>query len=328
MSLRSSRSGKSDAASQDSDARHHVEIHRGDLDDHPAPRKTRTSHLLNHRGCPRIASCIEHRSTPAMTPFPQFLRRTLAAATFMLALLAGAAAHADTDYTDHWSNASQNGWGVALTQGTNDIYTEIFHYNAQNSPTWFGGTMYKLTDGHYAGALYTVAGDYYGHVPYDPTAFSAVVAGTMDFNASDANHAQLSFSVNGVTVVTALTRLSLDPISAAGSYFGAFIQSLTSQCNVSGNASTDYVPAQIVISQPSLPGGTVAIEFRTVSSPSSLYYTMSGTATQYGKVLDIPVAAYASPDSSFTSLHIYDLRRTANNGIEGRWKTIGGTSDP
>src|SRR5665213_2359192 len=208
MSLRSSRSGEPDAAPQDSDARHHVEIHRGNRDDHPAPRKTRTSHLLNQRGCPRIASCIEHRSTTAMTPVPHFLRRTLAAATFMLALLAGAAAHADTDYTDHWSAGStQAGWGIALTQGENLIYVEIFHYDANHNPVWFGGTVYKITDGHYSGALYTVSGDYYGHVPYDPTLFHAAPVGTMDFNATDPSHALLSYSVNNVTVLTQICLL-------------------------------------------------------------------------------------------------------------------------
>jgi hypothetical protein len=255
------------------------------------------------------------------------LRRFAAIGACALALAAAAPAMADTDYTDHWQNPTQTGWGAALTQGTNLIYTEIFHYNAGDAPTWFGGTLYKVADGHYSGSLYTVSGDYYGHKPYDPTVFTAVQAGSMDFLASDPNHATFTFIINGVTVTTAMERFTFEGFSVAGDYFGAFIQQLSADCNQSGVASVDYVPAQISISQSAVPGGTVTIQFSDVTSPYPLFYAMQGAATQYGKVLDIPTAAYANPDQSFTPLHIYDLRRTANGGIEGRWKTISGTSD-
>jgi hypothetical protein len=259
---------------------------------------------------------------------PRILSCAVSCVALSFAVLAAPPARADTDYTDHWSNPAQTGWGVALTQGTNAIYTEIFHYNAGHTPVWFGGTMNKISDGHYGGALYTVAGDYYGHLPYDPSVFSAVVAGSMEFIASDVNHAQLTYSINGVTVTTPLTRLALDAVSVAGPYFGTFVQTLSSDCNNGGPASIVYVPAQILVSQPTLPGGTVTITFIDASPPNATLYTMSGTATQFGKVLDIPVAAYANLSASFTPLHIYDLRRTANNGIEGRWKTIENNNDP
>jgi hypothetical protein len=255
------------------------------------------------------------------------LRRFAAAAVAALSIACATPALADTDYTDHWQNPTQTGWGAALTQGTNLIYTEIFHYNAGDAPTWFGGTLYKVADGHYAGNLYTVAGDYYGHVPYDPTKFNAVQAGSMDFLASDPNHATFTFIINGVTVTTAMERFTFEGLSIAGNYLGAFVQDLSSSCNQSGQASTDYVPSQIVISQSAVPGGTVNVRFSDVASPYGTFYTMQGAATQYGKVLDIPSAAYASSQSTYTPLHIYDLRRTANGGIEGRWKTISNTSD-
>jgi hypothetical protein len=255
------------------------------------------------------------------------LRRLAAAGTAALSIAHVTPALADTDYTDHWQNPAQTGWGVALTQGTNVIYTEIFHYNAGDQATWFGGTIYRIADGHYAGTLYTVAGDYYGHMPYDPTVFKATIAGTMDFAASDPSHAQFTFTINGVTVTTALERLTLDGLAVGGTYLGAFIQTLSSSCNASGQSSVDYVPSQIEVSQSGVPGGTVTIQFVDIAQPFGLFYTMQGAAAQFGKVLDIPSAAYASPQSTFTPLHVYDLRRTANGGIEGRWKTISGTSD-
>ena len=259
-----------------------------------------------------------------MTPFPRLLRRTLAAATFMLALFAGAAAHADTDYTDHWSAGStQAGWGIALTQGENLIYVEIFHYDVNHNPVWFGGTVYKITDGHYSGALYTVSGDYYGHVPYDPTLFHATAVGTMDFNATDPSHALLSYSVNGVTVLTQIARLTLDAIPLAGNYYAAIVQNLSSACNSDNTASTNYLPVEMIITQTGSPG-RVTFDLRDTVSPFETLCTMSGPATQDGRVLDISKAAYTCNGNTFTSLHMSDIRRTANQGIEGRWKTNAG----
>ncbi|MEO8847411.1 MAG: hypothetical protein ABI440_02100 [Casimicrobiaceae bacterium] len=240
--------------------------------------------------------------------------------------LACTPAQADTDYTDHWSGGTtQGGWGVALTQGANLIYVEIFHYDSGHNPVWFGGTVYKVTDGHYSGALYTVSGDYYGHTPYDPTLFHAAAVGTMDFIASDPSHALLTYSINGITILAPIERLTLDSIALAGNYLGTVVQGLSADCNSDANASTDYVSAQILVSQTASPG-TVTFELRDTVSPFETLCTISGAATQSGKVLDIPIAKYSCGGVTFTSLHVYDIRRTANNGIEGRWKTVAGDS--
>lgn len=261
-----------------------------------------------------------------MTSFIRFLGRATACVALAIAVFAAAPASADTDYTDHWSGGSaQGGWGVALTQGSNLIYVEIFHYDASHNPVWFGGTVYRLTDGHYQGALYTVSGDYYGHMPYDPSLFHATPVGTMDFNATDPSHGLLSYSINGVTVLTQVERLTLDTIPLAGNYFGAVVQTLSSACHSDGIATTDYVSAQILVTQTGAPG-TVSIELRDSLPPYDTLCTMTGAANQYGRVQDIPVATYACGGTTFTSLHVSDIRRTANNGIEGRWKTLAGDS--
>ncbi len=270
-----------------------------------------------------------HRSNRAARGFAHVahLARALALGALLVSPLAVPLAAAEAvDYTDHWSNPDQNGWGVALTQGNNAIYTEIFHYGGDGKPLWFGGTVYRLTDTHFQGALYTVTGDYFGHTPYNPSLFTATVAGAMDLVFSDTNHGTLTFSVNGINVTTPVQRLSLDAIPLSGNYLGAFVQDLSKDCNQSGNASTDYVPSQVIVTQTGSPG-TVYIEFRDVTSPYGTLYTMYGAATQIGKAFDIPVATYGNTQQTFTSLHVYDLRRTSNGGIEGRWKTVAGTSD-
>ena len=259
-----------------------------------------------------------------MTNFPSLFRRASACIVLSLAVVAAMPAHADTDYTDAWFGGStQAGWGLAFTQADYAIYAQFFHYDANHNPVWFGGTIYRVADGHYNGALYTVNGDYYGHMPYDPTLFHATPVGTIDFNATDPSHGQLSYSINGVTVLTQIQRLTLVNIPVNGNYLGAATQTLSAACNSNNSPTTDYLTAQIIVTQTGSPG-TISIELRDNVSPFDTLCTMSGPAAQYGKVLDIPVAAYQCGGTAYTSLHVYDIRRTANNGIEGRWQTIPG----
>ena len=103
-----------------------------------------------------------------MTNFPSLFRRASACIVLSVAFVAATPAHADTDYTDAWFGGStQAGWGLAFTQADYAIYAQFFHYDANHNPVWFGGTIYRVTDGHYNGALYTVSGDYYGHMEPD-----------------------------------------------------------------------------------------------------------------------------------------------------------------
>lgn len=261
-----------------------------------------------------------------MSSLLRLMGRAMTCAALFLAVLASSPAMADTDYTDAWYGGdSQSGWGLAFTQADYAIYAQFFHYDANHNPVWFGGTIYRVSDGHYNGALYTVQGDYYGHMPYDPTLFHSTPVGTIDFNATDASHGLLSYSINGVTVLTQIRRLTLVDIPLAGNYFGAAVQTLSADCNSDGIASTTYLPQQILVTQTGTPG-TVTIELRDIDAPYDTQCTMSGNATQTGKVFDIPLAEYSCHGNSFTPLHVYDVRRTANNGIEGRWQTVAGDS--
>ncbi|MEP7064130.1 MAG: hypothetical protein ABI881_17200 [Betaproteobacteria bacterium] len=257
-----------------------------------------------------------------MIHLDRLLPRALSCAALSFALLAVSPARADTDYTDAWFGGSaQGGWGLAFTQADYAIYAQFFHYDASHNPVWFGGTIYRVSDGHYNGALYTVNGDYYGHMPYDPTLFHATPVGTIDFNATDASHGLLSYSINGVNVLTQIQRLTLVNIPIAGNYYATISQSFSSAC--SGGATTDFGSLQFVITQTGSPGN-VSVELRDTVAPFDTLCTMTGAATQAGKVIDIANATNACGGTTFAPLHLYDIRRTANNGIEGRWQTLPG----
>ncbi|HEV8501163.1 MAG TPA: hypothetical protein VGR63_06270 [Casimicrobiaceae bacterium] len=259
-----------------------------------------------------------------MKSLVRFLHRALVGAVLLVTAMVAAPAFADTDFTDAWwAGTAQNGWGLAFTQNDSAIYTQFFHYDANHNPTWFGGTIYRQASGHYNGAMYIVSGDYYGHMPYDPTLFHATAVGSIDFFPTDASHGQLSYTLNGVTVLTQIQRLTLVNIPLAGSYIGYVVQTLSAACFGSGGAQTNYVAAQIVVTESGAPGN-VGIDLRSTISPFDSLCSMNGPATQWGRTFDIPSAAYQCGGVSFTPLHVSDLRRTANGGIEGTWQTVPG----
>ena len=261
-----------------------------------------------------------------MIDFVRAARRALAGFAVASALVVGAPAHADTDYTDAWfGGAAQGGWGLAFTQNDYAIYAQFFHYDVNHNPVWFGGTIYRVTDGHYNGALYVVSGDYYGHMPYDPTLFHATPVGTIDFNATDASHGDLSYTINGVTVLTQIQRLTLVNIPLTGNYVASVVQNLSAACNSDNNATTDYITVEMIVTESGSPGN-ITFELRQAVAPFDTLCVMSGPASQDGRVFDLPKAGYECGGTTFTSLHMSDIRRTANNGIEGRWQTIAGDS--
>ncbi len=239
--------------------------------------------------------------------------------------LAAMPASADTDYSDIWyEGAAAGGWGVTFSQNDNAIFTTFFVYDSSGKPTWFGGTMYRSTNGNYAGALYTTTGDYFGDIPYNPGSFSALPAGTMSFSATDVSHGLLSYTVNGVVVNKTIQRQLLVPLNLAGTYTGAEQFSLTgSGC---GSAATpqsffdQYVVQQTAVaSNPA--NSNIVIAFYDGGTGEAAC-SIQGLGTQTGKVIDIPNATSTCPSGSGSiATHVYDMRLAADAGMEFRWTT-------
>jgi hypothetical protein len=254
---------------------------------------------------------------------PAFPRLRIFVALLLL-MVAGFAAPvmADTDYSDIWyEGAAAGGWGVSFEQNDNVIFVQLLVYDADNKPTWLGGTMLRSTDGNYAGSLYTTNGDYYGNVPYSPGVFSAQAVGTVAFMATDVSHGLLSYSVNGVVVNKLIQRQSLAPVKIAGQYLGAEQFTLTgSGCRNVASPQSNF--DQILVTQaPSTKAGmNGSLTISIYDQDGTAVCSMQGAATQIGKVIDIPSAASTCPGGNTNSVaHVYDMRVAANAGLELRW---------
>jgi hypothetical protein len=74
--------------------------------------------------------------------------------------------------------------------------------------TWYtlsGGTWNGNT---YSGTLYTAQSAPWLGVPYNAAAFSAIPVGSLSLSFMDANNANMTYTVNGITQTKPITRLA------------------------------------------------------------------------------------------------------------------------
>jgi hypothetical protein len=114
-----------------------------------------------------------------------------------------------TNYQDLWWNAAESGWGVNVTHQDNTLFATLFTYDATGRDLWLvmsGGT--RQADGSYAGTLYRASGPPFNASPFTPiTEANLANVGTMRFQFADGERGTLNYTVNGVAVAKAITRL-------------------------------------------------------------------------------------------------------------------------
>jgi glucose/arabinose dehydrogenase len=105
-----------------------------------------------------------------------------------------------------WVGATENGWGVSITQQQRTLFAAWYTYDAAGKTIWYvmpGGTWNGLV---YSGALYTSTSSPWLGVPYNVTQFRPQWVGQLTFNFTDASNATMTYNVNGVTQTKAITR--------------------------------------------------------------------------------------------------------------------------
>jgi hypothetical protein len=106
-----------------------------------------------------------------------------------------------------WGGTAQNGWGISINQQNRTLFATWYTYGADGKPTWYtlpGGTWNGNT---YSGTLFTAQSSPWVGVPYNASAFAAVPVGTISLAFTDANNANMSYTINGVTQTKPITRL-------------------------------------------------------------------------------------------------------------------------
>jgi hypothetical protein len=120
--------------------------------------------------------------------------------------ISGPAGGPNFDLTDIWWNPIESGWGVSITHQNNAIFAVWFTYGDDGKVIWYpmpGGTWGGNT---YTGTLYRTTSSPWLGVPYDSTKLKATAVGTMSFRFLDANTADITYTVDGITQTKTITR--------------------------------------------------------------------------------------------------------------------------
>ena len=113
------------------------------------------------------------------------------------------------DYSDHWWNSQESGWGMSIMQHpSGEIFVVWFVYNNAGVPTWYVIPSGQWTNAvTYTGAVYKTNGPFFGS-NFDPSQVRVTPAGNATLFFTGYATANFSYTVDGVTGTKAITRLS------------------------------------------------------------------------------------------------------------------------
>ena len=114
-----------------------------------------------------------------------------------------------SNYQDLWWAAPagiESGWGINLTEQSNEIFGTWFTYDVDGSPLWLSVLAANTAPGVYSGPLMRTTGPAFGATPFDPAKVVATQVGNATFTFSDGDHATFAYTVGNVRHSKAITR--------------------------------------------------------------------------------------------------------------------------
>jgi hypothetical protein len=109
------------------------------------------------------------------------------------------------NYSGLWWNASESGWGMALTQQSEMAFSTIYTYDDNGKPKWYVASNCPMTGSGCQGALYSVAGGSPLTVKWNGIVLATEV-GSLNLTFADANTGTMTFLLNGTSRSKAITR--------------------------------------------------------------------------------------------------------------------------
>jgi cyclophilin family peptidyl-prolyl cis-trans isomerase len=137
-------------------------------------------------------------SLPLATPFNTAYKK----ANFVIINAAIAVANS---YQGLWWNASEDGWGMSLTQHGNLLFAAIYTYDDNKNPVWYVIPNCPLAVSSCAGDAYKVTGATPPTLPWNGNSklVEKVGSGSLSFTSTTAG--TFSFTLNGVSSSKAIT---------------------------------------------------------------------------------------------------------------------------
>jgi hypothetical protein len=187
------------------------------------------------------------------------------------------ATSANTDVTDVWWTPSEPGWGLQLVNTGRFVFAAGYVYGVNGQPFWVTAELSPTGSDAvgFTGPLYVTTGPYFGG-SFNPSAVTARQAGTMTFVLTTVRAAQLTYSVDGVTVNKAVERQPLTLDDYNGSYSAVVTQTYEGCFNPANNGTITGTQTVSITQN----GSSMAV----VTKRSGVTCTSNGTYTQLGRM--------------------------------------------
>lgn len=166
--------------------------------------------------------------------------RTLLAVLAFASLAGTARASAGTNFTDQWWNPNESGWGASILQQADVLFIDLFVYGPDGRPTWYTAAMYyrpDLAGTVFSGDLVATTGPWFGAF-FNPVLVAPRKVGTIFFSATSTDTADLTYSVDGVTVAKNIERQTWATENFTGNFYGGLVYD---QSGCANNADNGHV---------------------------------------------------------------------------------------
>ena len=202
-----------------------------------------------------------------------------------------AATPVSIDVTDLWFNPDESGWGVNLIQQDTVAFATLFVYDQSGRAHWF---VASGLDGApapagqplvFTGKLYETTGPVFSAPTFNPANVTVREAGRMTFEfpfrpkpSSPPNVGQLTYVVDGVTVVKQVQRQTWASNDLSGQYYGVRVTQLSASTPACGARVGTQVFDTMDVSNL---GGSFAMT-ATHGSPPDEFCRYAGSYAQAG----------------------------------------------
>lgn len=142
---------------------------------------------------------------------------------------------------DLWIAPNESGWGLNLVGEGDMMFGTLFVYDASRRPKWYTASDLRYVGsngpdnrGRYEGGLYESTGPWYGLVSFNASKVTRRQVGTMRVDFLGNRTANVTYTVDGVTVVKQVEPFAMRANVLSGAYVGKRIDLTTGTAETLG----------------------------------------------------------------------------------------------
>jgi hypothetical protein len=216
-----------------------------------------------------------------------------------------------TDISGMWWNAAESGWGVGVVLQNDVAFLTFYIYDQARNAVWYSAQAnYRGASGGalvWDGPLYLSHGAYYGG-PVPPNSTNTVQTGQASFRLDTIEDATLTYTISGVTVTKAISRLTFRTENYSGNYAGGYSIRATGCVPTHLNGIEEKVGFISVTHN----GSTFAASL----SGTNPACTFTGTYTQAGNLGNV-AGNYSCTNGTQGTFNLFEITPTIS-GFNGR----------